>query len=74
MERQEITDLAAKHGFDVKSSVSKKLHYLVVGTQDLSLLAGHDKSSKHRKAEELIAEGIELQILTENDFIKMIKM
>ena len=67
--REQIANLAAKHGFDVKAGVSKKLHYLVVGTHDVSLLAGYDKSSKHRKAEELIAQGIEIQIITERDFL-----
>lgn len=74
MSREDIANLAVKHGFDVKAGVSKKLHYLVVGTQDISLLAGHDKSSKHRKAEELIAQGVEIQIITENDFIRIIRM
>lgn len=74
MSREQIANLAAKHGFDVKAGVSKKLHYLIVGTHDVSLLAGHDKSSKHRKAEDLIAQGIEIQIITERDFIKIIQM
>ena len=74
MSREQIANLAAKHGFDVKAGVSKKLHYLIVGTHDVSLLAGHDKSSKHRKAEDLIAQGIKIQIITERDFIKIIQM
>lgn len=74
MSRTEITDLASKHGFDVKSGVSKKLDYLVVGTQDLSLLAGHNKSSKHRKAEEIIRDGIDIEIITEKQLIKMLSL
>lgn len=74
MSRQEIIELASKHGFDVKSGVTKKVHYLVVGTQDLSQLAGHEKSSKHRKADELIMEGIEIKIISEKDFIRIIAM
>jgi DNA polymerase-3 subunit epsilon len=41
---------------------------LVVGDQDVTRLAGHSKSSKHRKAEELIAKGVPIRILRESDF------
>jgi DNA polymerase III subunit epsilon len=41
---------------------------LVVGDQDIKRLAGHKKSSKHRKSEELIANGIQIRILKESDF------
>ena len=54
--------------------MSKKLNYLVVGTPDLTLLNGHDKSSKQRKSEMLIAEGIDINIITEHDFLKMLKL
>lgn len=68
-------DGAAKHasyfGFKIGSSVTKKTNYLVVGIQDLTHLAGHDRSSKHRRAEELNAEGFKIEIITENDFIKL---
>jgi DNA polymerase-3 subunit epsilon len=40
----------------------------VVGDQDVTRLAGHSKSSKHRKAEELIAKGVPIRILRESDF------
>jgi len=72
--RIEIADLAAKHGFNVRAGVSKKLNYLVIGIQDLALLAGHDKSSKHRKAEELIDDGANIQIVTEKEFIRLIEL
>lgn len=72
--RIEIVDIAAKHGFNVKASVSKKLDYLVVGVADLSLLAGHDKSSKQRKVEQLISEGVDIKVIEEKDFLKLIKM
>lgn len=74
IKRVEITDMAAKQGFHVKAGVSKKLNYLVVGTPDLTLLNGHDKSSKQRKSEMLIAEGIDINIITEHDFLKMLKL
>ncbi|MEZ5913589.1 MAG: hypothetical protein R3D84_16315 [Paracoccaceae bacterium] len=36
---------------------------LVVGDMDVTKLAGHDKSSKHRKAEELVEAGQALRII-----------
>lgn len=36
------------------------------------MLNGHEKSNKHRKAEELIAKGKPIRILTETDFLSMV--
>lgn len=68
MPRSQAADLAAKVGCDVASGVTKKTTILVVGDQDIRHLAGHDKSIKHRKAEELIAAGQSIRILSESDF------
>ena len=72
--RTDIAEIAAKNGFNVKAGVSKKLNYLVVGSQDLTLLAGYEKSSKHRKAEELIQSGMDIEILVEKEFLTLIKI
>lgn len=66
--RREAADLAAKAGCDVASSVTKKTTLLIVGDQDISKLAGKAKSSKHLKAEELIAQGCQIRVLRESDF------
>jgi DNA polymerase-3 subunit epsilon len=71
MTRDGAATHASQFGFKIGSSVTKKTDYLVVGIQDLSTLAGHDKSTKQRKAEELIADGVSIEILTENDFIRI---
>jgi DNA polymerase-3 subunit epsilon len=60
--------MAAQLGCAVGTGVTKKTTLLVVGDQDLAKLAGHEKSSKHRKAEELIAAGAKIRILRESDF------
>jgi DNA polymerase III subunit epsilon len=72
MTRDNAATTASKYGFAIGASVTKKTDYLVVGIQDLHHLAGHEKSSKHRKAEELMSEGLEIKIITEDDFLKMI--
>ena len=66
--RREAADLAAAIGCKVESGVTKKTTILVVGNQDIKRLSGHMKSSKHRKAEELIEKGMPIRILRESDF------
>lgn len=70
--RTEAATRAASAGCDVMDTVSKKTTILVVGDQDLRLTRGREKSSKHRKAEELIAKGHPIKIVKETDFIAMI--
>lgn len=72
MSRETAADHASKYGFKIGSGVTKKTDYLVVGVQDLDKLAGHEKSLKHRKAEELIKNNFSIKIITESNFISMI--
>jgi DNA polymerase-3 subunit epsilon len=72
MPRERAADLAAEAGCNVGQSVTKKTTLLVVGDQDIRVLAGHVKSSKHRKAEALIEEGQSIRILGESDFLFLI--
>jgi len=69
--RREAADLAAEAGADVAPSVTKKTSLLVVGDQDIERLAGKTKSSKQLKAEKLIAEGREITIIGETDFLAL---
>lgn len=70
--RREAADWAAKAGCEVAEGVTKHTTLLVVGDQDIRALNGHEKSGKHRKAEELIAKGKPIRILTETDFCSMV--
>ncbi|WP_240769036.1 BRCT domain-containing protein [Paracoccus liaowanqingii] len=72
MSRTEAAELAARAGMSVKVGVTRQTTHLVVGGQDLSLLAGHARSSKHRKAEDMQAVGHPIQILGETDFRKLV--
>jgi DNA polymerase-3 subunit epsilon len=72
LKRTEAADMAAKIGCQVESGVTKKTTILVVGNQDIKKLAGHEKSSKHRKAEGLILNGQQIRILGESDFKELI--
>lgn len=70
--RQQAADLAADSGCQVNPSVTESTTMLIVGNQDARRLAGHEKSSKHRKAELLIKKGNNIRILTEDDFVKLV--
>ena len=70
--RREAAKMAATVGCSVASSVTKKTTLLVVGDQDVTKLAGHSKSTKHRKAEQLMAKGQEIRILRESDFKQIV--
>ncbi|MEF9900752.1 MAG: exonuclease domain-containing protein [Pseudomonas sp.] len=74
MPRQKAQDLAAAMGCSPSNGVTKKTTILVVGDQDLTRLAGKEKSSKHLKAEELIKAGHEIRIIGESDFLAMVTL
>lgn len=72
--RREAADMAAQIGCSVAGGVNKKVTMLVVGDQDVARLAGHEKSSKHRKVEELILRGQPIRILKESDFRELVSL
>jgi len=72
--RREAANMAAQIGCAVANGVTKDTTILVVGDQDVKKLAGHDKSSKHRKAESLIKEGQSLRIIRESDFKELVNL
>ena len=74
LKRAEAADMAAKIGCQVESNVTKKTTILVVGNQDIKKFAGHEKSSKHRKAEVLILNGQQIRIIGESDFKELINL
>ncbi|WP_152058850.1 exonuclease domain-containing protein [Aliarcobacter butzleri] len=74
MTRNEAIVLATKIGCNVQKNVTKETTILIVGDYDINVLAGFEKSSKHRKAEELISKGQSIKIITENDFTELISL
>lgn len=71
--REEAAESAALAGCRVDDGVTKRTTLLVVGNQDMDCLRGHEKSSKHLKAEKLIAQGQRLRILCESEFMRLVK-
>lgn len=72
--RPQAANIAAEAGCSVTAGVTKRTTLLVVGDQDVSRLSGHEKSSKHRKAEDLITKGQTIRILKESDFKKLLHL
>jgi DNA polymerase III subunit epsilon len=72
--RREAADMAAAMGCAVADAVNKKTTMLVVGDQDIRKLAGQEKSTKHRKAEDLILKGQSIRIFRETDFKELVSL
>lgn len=69
--REQAADRAAAAGCEVVGSVNKTVTLLVVGDQDLRLTNGHEKSTKHRKIEDMIRKGAAIRVVGESDFMLM---
>ncbi len=69
MPRRVAFQAAVDAGAKPSLSVSKRTNYLVVGSTDLRKVGESGRSSKHRKAIALVADGNDIQIIDEDDFI-----
>ena len=65
---QRVIDVGGTCG----TSVGKNTDYLVLGDLDFRKLRGGDKSAKLNAAEALIARGGELEVIPEEDFLKLL--
>jgi DNA polymerase-3 subunit epsilon len=70
--RQQAVELAVAAGCNVSPNVNRRTTILVSGIRDASLYNGKLKSGKTLKAEELIAKGVPLRIVSEAGFIKLV--
>ena len=72
MTRAEAEFVIKDIGGTPASSVTKKVDYLVTGYQDVSKLKGKEKSSKYIAAENLLAKGHRIEVIPEEEFLKML--
>jgi len=73
MSRQQAFELVAQLGAQAEATVTKKTDFLVLGQQDPSRLTpGAELSAKAQKAEELRGKGQKIELLGEDDFLRMI--
>ena len=64
LDRMQAARLAVQAGFEVRTGVTKALTLLVVGDQDADAAV----TTKQRRAQDLIAKGADMRILTETEF------
>lgn len=74
MSREEAMQMAVDSGAILKTSVSGKTAYLVVGKQDITIVGMGGMSSKEQKAHALNSSGkAQIQIISEEEFVKLAK-
>lgn len=64
--------IAVDAGAILKSHVSRKVHYLVLGEQDCRFMDENGMTSKERTARKLNAEGQNILIIDEKEFLKLV--
>lgn len=72
MTRAEAHKEVALVGGIPEKGVNKRTNILVVGEQDWHVVGKEGLSSKMKKAQQLLNSGQEIEILTEDDFIKLL--
>lgn len=72
MDRRQAMQLVMNRGGQCSDSVTAKTNFLVLGNCDYRTAIKCGKSAKHKRAEELILKGKDLQIISENVFLDLI--
>jgi DNA polymerase-3 subunit epsilon len=74
MDKLYLSKLAEQKGYHVGKSVTRSTSILCLGdTDQRTIEAGNSISGKQKRAEELISKGQKLKILTENEFLDLIR-
>jgi DNA polymerase-3 subunit epsilon len=72
MVRKEAMQLVVDMGGICGDGITAKTNYLVLGNNDYCSSIKDGKSSKHKKAERYKAEGMDIEIISENVFYEMV--
>jgi len=72
MTRREAAQLALNAGASVSESMSKKVNFLVLGMQDANVVKDGVHSEKMLKAASLLESGVDIELLSEDDFYRML--
>jgi DNA polymerase-3 subunit epsilon len=73
IDRKDAMQKVVNAGGIVKTSVSSKTDFLIVGVQDRSLVGSEGISTKEKKAYDLIEKGKDIKILNEKQFLKALE-
>jgi DNA polymerase-3 subunit epsilon len=71
MTRSEAIQRTVDYGGICHQTVRKNSNFLVIGIQDYRKLKDGKRSNKMKKAESLILRGSDLEIINEDDFLRM---
>ena len=63
---QQIADI----GGILSNSVGKKTDFLIVGQQDFRIVGDDGMSNKQEKAVQLVSQGIPIEIMSEDEFLR----
>ncbi len=74
MTRLEAAHKIVAQGWRFKDNMTKETDYLIVGEQDFTKFKDGQKGAKLRKAEDLLQAGYPIEIITEDDFLRMLDM
>lgn len=72
LDRKDAAQLVVNLGGHCLNGVTKKTNFLILGNFDYNASIKDGKSTKLKKAEQLILEGHDLQILSENVFYELV--
>ena len=70
--KREAAQIVANLGGKTQNNVTRSTNFLVLGDLEYQQKQYGDKSSKHRKAEQLQKDGFDIEIITEITFLEMI--
>lgn len=71
MTREHAMQLVLNNGGIPSNSVTKDTNYLIMGVQDYSKFVDGKESNKTKKAKQLIGEGYQIEIIDEDEFIRL---
>lgn len=72
MVRKDAMQKVVNVGGNCSNSINKKTNFLVMGDQDYRKFTDGTKSSKFKKAEEMITNGYDIEIISEHEFITLL--
>jgi DNA polymerase-3 subunit epsilon len=72
MQRKNAMQHVINAGGTPQKGINKLTNVLVVGQEDPKVVGSDGKSNKIKKAEKLLSDGLDIQVLGEDDFLRMI--
>ncbi len=72
MTRKEAMQIVVDLGGKVSDNITKKTNYLILGNNDFCKTIKDGKSTKQKKAEQMILDGCDISVISENVFYEIV--